>query len=192
MSARLVPERMTVKELRKLVSEMAADANIKLRELRETGANKLSLEYRIKWAPYLQRYGTKRDKLFRRDTSKDTKKVLLEKYYNLQRFNKMPSPEQIKRDAAKNARRSGIFGGDTGDLTQEEIEYWAKIIELMKYGYQSLSFKVDSETMEKIIEERLDKGQTPEEIKAAIDNASYLALDSDEWLDFFSEGGEWL
>lgn len=190
MSARLVPERMTVKDLRKLVSEMSMEANVKLRELRESGADKLSLAYRVKWAPYLEKYGTKREKLFRRDTSKDTKKVLLEKYYNLQKFNKIPSPKQIKRDAERNARRSGIFTGDKP--TGEDVEKWAQIIELMKYGYQSLAFKVDSETMEKIIEERLDKGQSSEEIKATIDNASYLALDGDEWLDFFSEGGEWL
>ena len=169
-------------ELQKIVKMYTQEANVKLANIREAGADKLSKAFMSKWNPYLEQHGTKKGN-FRTGVSRATKAELIERLQNLQQFRKnIKQANEILREAEETAEQFGL--DNVGDLQT--------LFDLVNYGYDSLAYKIGSDDMFKIVSERLNAGQTAEEIKQAIDTAASLAESGDEFIQDFSEGGNWL
>ena len=182
MLTKSLAETMSKSALQALVKDYSKQANVQLTELHESGADKLSISFTQKWGAYLSQHGTKRGK-FRTGVSRATKAELVERLLNLQKFRQnIKDPEQIQAEAEKTAEQFGL--DNTDDI--------AELFELVKYGFDSLAYKIGSDDMFKIVTERLNAGQTADEIKEAIDTAANLAENGNEFVQEFSEGGNWL
>lgn len=169
-------------ELQKIVKDYSQQANAKLTSLREAGADKLSRSFTSKWKPYLEQHGTKKGN-FRTGVSRATKAELIERLENLQAFRRnVKSAEEIMDEAEETAEQFGL----------DSVEDLQTLFDLVNYGYDSLAYKIGSDDMFKIVSERLNSGQSAEEIKEAIDTAASLAESGDEFIQDFSEGGNWL
>lgn len=182
----MIPEKLaeTLKatELRKLVNQYAREANAALKELYTAGADKLSPAFVNKWRPYLAQHG-KKGGLFRQDVSRGTKKDLISRLQNLQQFrDSIKSPEEIKDEAQETAEQFGL----------NDVNKLVDLFDLVEQGYNSLAYKVGSDNMFKIVAERLNKGQNREKIEQAIKDAAKKAKNGDEFINTFSERGEWL
>lgn len=174
---------LTVKQLKALVSEFTKEANIVLTEVRARGGENISPSFVEKWTPYLKEHGTKRGAKFKAGAAKATKKELINKLQNLQKFKKQyKNLDKLEEEAEQTAKKLGL----------QNTEQLSKLFELVKHGYDSLAYKIGSDDMFKITTERLNAGQTPEEIEAAINSAAEKAENGDEFVNLFSEGGTWL
>lgn len=175
-------ETLKATELRKLVNQYAREANAALQELYTTGTDKLSPAFVNKWRPYLAQHG-KKGGYFRQDTSRGTKKNLISRLQNLQYFREsMKSPEEIQGESKETAEQFGL----------NEPEKLADLFRLVEEGFNSLAYKVGSDDMFKIVAERLNDGQSADEIEQEIKDAAEMAENGDEFISLFSAGGEWL
>lgn len=175
-------ETLKATELRKLVNRYAREANAMLKELYAAGADKLSPAFVNKWRPYLAQHG-KRGGFFRQDVSRGTKKDLINRLQNLQYFREsMKSPEEIEDEAQETAEQFGL----------NDPEKLADLFRLVEQGFNSLSYKIGSDDMFKIVAERLNDGQSAEEIEQEIKDAAEMAENGDEFISIFSAGGKWL
>lgn len=171
------------KQLRQLIRETAKTANAKLADIRTTGAAELSGAYITKIRPYLHQHGTKKTEKFKQLYPKGTdKQTLITALQNAQYFNSyIGDSEQLQREAEQQAERLNIDIEDTR-------EFWA----LVNWGYKNLGYRVDSDSLQKIIAERMRAGQTANGIKRAFSYAQNIAENGDEFINNFSKRGRWL
>ena len=174
---------LTEKQLRQLISMQGKTANKNLRSIRTEKVENLSGAYIKKTAPYLNKYSTKSGKNFRVSMpSNASKKQLVNALLNIQYFNeKIGTAEKVKAKAQHTADEYGI-----------DIEDTAKFWDLVRAGFDSVGYRVDSDSILKIVSERLRNGQSARGIKVAITRAANAAESGDDFISKFSKGGKWL
>ena len=126
--------------------------------------------------------GTAKNEFRVRFPKNTSKAKLIMNLLNIQYFNeKVGDAERVRKKAQETADKYNIDVEDTR-------EFWR----LVRAGFDATGYRVDSDTILKIISERMRHGQTARGIKTAITKAAKLALNADEYITKFSKGGKWL
>lgn len=173
---------LSEKQLKQLIKMQGAKANKNLRGIKAANVENLSGAYVTKTAPYLQKHGTSRGAFRVRYGKNESKDNLIQALLNIQYFNeKIGSAEKVKERAQETADKFGIDIEDTQ-------AYWR----LVRYGFNSVGYRIDSDSIMKIVAERMRHRQTERGIKSAITRAANLAENGDDYLTHFSQGGKWL
>lgn len=174
---------LSEKQLRQLISKQGKAANQLLKELKTSGAAELSGVYTRKYIPYLKQHGTKKGGFYTRPAKSTNKETLVNQLLNIQYFNStLKSVEHVKQHAAEVAQEYNFADED------ELKGYW----KLVRYGMDACGYRVDSDTVQKIVRERMRAGQTTRGIKRAITLASKDATSGDDYITKLSKGGVWL
>ena len=177
---------LTEQQLRQLIKEQGATANRRLTSLYSHGLQKQSGAFIVKTSPYLQKSGRtnkKGQQVFQTSMPKNaTKEQLITNLLNIQYYNSyIGTAAKVKKKAKATAKRYNI-----------DIENSAEFWQLVEYGYNSVGYKIDSDNIQKIVSERLRRGQSPKAIKAAITRAAKQAANGDDFISKFGGGGRWL
>ena len=177
---------LTEQQLRQLIKEQGATANRRLTSLYSHGLQKQSGAFIVKTSPYLKKSGRtnkKGQQVFQTSMSKTaTKEQLITNLLNIQYYNSyIGTAAKVKKKAKATAKRYNI-----------DIENSAEFWKLVEYGYNSVGYKIDSDNIQKIVAERLRRGQSTKAIKAAITRAAKQAANGDDFISKFGGGGRWL
>lgn len=177
---------LTEQQLRQLIREQGTTANRRLMSLYTHGLEKQSGAFIVKTSPYLAKSGRVNKKgrtVFQTSMPKNaTKEQLITNLLNIQYYNTyIGTAAKVKKKANATAKRYNI------DI-KDSAEFW----KLVEYGYNSVGYKIDSESIQKIVAERMRRGQSPKGIKAAITRASKQASSGDDFVSRFGGGGRWL
>lgn len=177
---------LTEQQLRELIKKQGQTANRRLSSLYQKGLTKQSGAFITKTNPYLQKSGRtnkKGQQVFKTSMPKNASKdELVKNLLNIQYYNSfIGTAAKVKKKAGATAKRYGINPEDT-------TEFW----KLVNAGYQSVGYKIDSESIQKIVAERMKRGQTAKTIKAALTRAANQANNGDDFISRFSAGGKWL
>lgn len=177
---------LTEKQLRELIRQQGTKANRRIQSLYRQGLENQSGAFIVKTSPYLKKSGRTNkagQQVFKTAMPKTaTKEQLVTNLLNIQYYNTyIGTATNVKRKSKKTAKRYGIDVSDT-----------AKFWQLVKYGYNSVGYKIDSDMIQKIVSERLRAGQSAKAIKSAITRAANAADNGDDFLSKFGGGGKWL
>ena len=186
---------LTEEQLRDLIKMQGARANKNLSKIRKPytgGKNKVDINgvtyadlsgaFVKKINPYLKKHGTKGGNFVLSPKEGTRKTELVTELLNIQYFNeKIKSPSDIISRAEKTANDYDIDITDTG-------RFWS----LVKHGFDSVGYRVDSDSILKIVSERMRAGQSGRGIKGAITRAARMAESGDDFISKFSKGGKWL
>lgn len=177
---------LTEQQLRQLIREQGTKANRRLISLYTHGLEKQSGAFIVKTSPYLTKSGRTNkqgQQVFKTSMPKNaTKEQLITNLLNIQYYNSyIGTALKVKKKAKATAKRYKIDIEDTR-------EFW----DLVKYGYNSVGYKIDSDNIQKIVSERLRAGQTAKTIKQAITRAAKQAANGDSFISKFGGGGKWL
>ncbi len=177
---------LTEKQLRQLIREQGAKANRRITSLYRQGLQNQSGAFTVKTSPYLQKAGRTNkagQQVFKTSMPKNaTKEQLVTNLLNIQYYNTyIGTAAKVKKKAKATAKRYGV------DIT-ETAEFW----ELVKYGYNSVGYKIDSGMIQKIVAERIRAGQSARAIKGQITRAANAASSGDDFISKFGGGGRWL
>ena len=173
---------LSEKQLRDLIKIQGKKANVNLRGIHSAQVETLSGAFVSKVEPYLLKNGTAKNEFRVRYNKQTPKKQLITALLNIQYFNEhIGTAEQIKKRAEETAKKYKLDIEDTS-------EYW----KLVRAGFDATGYRVDSDSIMKIVAERMRAGQTSRGIKTAITKAAKAANDANEYITKFSKGGHWL
>lgn len=177
---------LTEQQLRELIRQQGKTANRRLTSLRKKGLENQSGAYITKTSPFLKKSGRTNkagQQVFKTSMPKNaTKDELIKNLLNIQYYNThIGTAANVKKKATRTAKKFGI-----------DIEDTQKFWDLVKWGYNSVGYKVPSDALQKIISERMRAGQSPKAIKAALTRAANLAENGDDFITRFSSRGKWL
>ena len=186
---------LSEEQLRQLIKMQGKRANKNLAKIRQpykSGKNKVDINgvtyadlsgvFAKKINPYLQKHGTKSGGFVLNPKAGTKKKDLITELLNIQYYNeKIGTPADIIRRAENTANEYGV-----------DIENQARFWELVRKGFDAVGYRVDSDSILKIVSERMRAGQTGRGIKAAITRAANAADSGDDYIARFSKGGKWL
>ena len=185
MLSEKLAQSLTEQQLRDLIKLQGRRANRNLTKIRTKGVAELSGAMQSKVEPYLKRHGrTNRanEKVFQTATKGKTKRELITQLLNIQYFNEhVGTITKIKKRAEQTAKDFQI---DLSDVKR----FWR----LVKYGYNSVGYRVDSGALTDIIRNRIRAGQKDDTIRRAIRRASERADNADDYLTTFSNEGKWI
>lgn len=177
---------LTEQQLRELIKKQGQKANRRLTSVYKKGLEKQSGAYIIKTAPFLRGEGRTNKKgqlVFKTSMPKNaTKQELIDNLLNIQYYNTyIGTARRIGKKSQSTVKRFGV------SINEVNI-FW----ELVQYGYNSVGYKIASKQIQRIVAERMGKGQTSQGIKSAITQAANKAKSGGDFLTQFSGGGKWL
>lgn len=175
---------LTEEQLKKLIKQQGAKANRNLINIRKKGADKFSGVMQTKVEPYLRKHGrqSKNGLVYPTATQGRSKQELVNQLLNIQYFNSyVGTVSKIIEKASKLAEEYNI-----------EMDDVTRLWDLVKYGYQSVGYKVDSDVIIKIVRNRIRAGQDDETIKNALREATEQTDNATDMLTHFAEGGVWI
>lgn len=186
---------LSEEQLRQLIKMQGKRANKNLAKIRQpykSGKNKVDIDgvtyadlsgvFTTKVNPYLKKHGTKQGTFILSPKSGTKKSDLITELLNIQYFNeKVGTPAEI-------IRRAENVSNDYGVDVTDQVRYW----DLVRKGFNAVGYRIDSESIMKIVAERMRAGQTDRGIKSAITRAANMAESGDDYISRFSKGGKWL
>lgn len=177
---------LTEKQLRELIKKQGQTANRRLTSLYDKGLTNRSGAFITKTEPYLRESGRtnkKGQQVFKTSMPENVSKgELVKNLLNIQYYNSyIGTAARVKKKSNATAKRYKL-------KPEDAPEFW----KLVKMGFQSVGFKVDSKNVQRIVAERMKKGEDEETIAEAIKNAAEKAKNGDSFISRFSDGGTWL
>ena len=176
---------LTEQQLRELIKKQGERANRNLKNIRAKGLTEYSGVMQAKIEPFLSKHGRKTkagEKVFPTATKGKNKQQLIKQLLNIQYFNsRVGTATEVLKKAEKQADEQNI---DVSDV----VKLWR----LYKYGYNTVGYRVDSDTLLTVIKNRIRAGQKDDSIKRAIRRAAQKADNATDMLTRFSAGGKWI
>lgn len=177
---------LSEQQLRDLIKQQGKTANRRLTSLYNKGLEKQSGAYIVKTSPYLAKSGRTNkhgQQVFKTTMPKNASKdELVTNLLNIQYYNQyIGTAARVKKKAKATASKYGVS-------LKETSEFW----KLVEYGYNSVGYKIDSESIQKIVSERMQAGQSIAAIKGQITRAAKAATSGDDFISRFGGGGKWL
>lgn len=176
---------LTEQQLKELIKKQGERANRNLKNIRAKGLTEYSGVMQAKIEPFLSKHGRKTktgEKVFPTATRGKNKQQLIKQLLNIQYFNsRVGTATEVLKKAEKQADEQNI---DVSDV----VKLWR----LYKYGYNTVGYRVDSDTLLTVIKNRIRAGQKDDSIKRAIRRAAQKADNATDMLTRFSAGGKWI
>ena len=177
---------LSEEQLRQLIKQQGQTANRRIRSLYKHDLVQQSGAFITKIEPHLRKSGRVNkagELVFKTSMPKNaTKNELVKNLLNIQYYNAyIGTAARVKRRAKATAKKFGVDLSDTKT-------FW----KLVNYGFNSVGYKIDSDSIQKIVSERMRAGQSSRAIKAALTRAKNRAESGDDFISKFSGGGKWL